>query len=74
MSKFNLFQNQALQKSAPIGSGFNTELISLERLEKDRIDLKQITVEIKAIEKQGIILMGERVHRASDLLKPYKEG
>lgn len=36
--------------------------------------LYQITEEIKAISRQGAILLGERVFRARELLKPYRDG
>ena len=45
-----------------------------ESVEKDIEQLKLITSEIKAIGRQGTILMGERVHRARELLKAYKDG
>jgi hypothetical protein len=45
-----------------------------QQVSEDLISLKQITAEIKAIGKQGTILMGERVHRARELLKPYRDG
>lgn len=45
-----------------------------EQVERDTVELKQITAEIKSIGRQGIVLMGERVHRASEILKPYKDG
>lgn len=41
---------------------------------RDAEQLKLITIEIKAIGKQGTVLMGERVHRAKELLKAYKDG
>lgn len=44
------------------------------QLEADTAELKRITAEIRAIGKQSIILMGERVHRVSELLKPYRDG
>jgi len=45
-----------------------------EQVGKDVEQLKLITSEIKAIGKQGTVLMGERVHKARELLKPYKDG
>lgn len=50
------------------------EDFSVEKVSEDAEILKQITAEIKAIGKQGAILLGERVHRARELLKPYKDG
>jgi len=48
--------------------------ISDEQVGKDADELKIITAEIKAIGKQGIVLMGERVHKAREILKPYRDG
>lgn len=45
-----------------------------ERIKEDTEQLKLITSEIKSIGQQGIALMGERVHRARELLKAYKDG
>lgn len=45
-----------------------------EQIEKDVEQLKLITAEIKAIGRQGTILIGERVHRARELLKSYIDG
>lgn len=36
--------------------------------------LKSITADIKAIGRQGTVLIGERVYKAKELLKPYKDG
>lgn len=57
-----------------LADNFMPGRISEEQVGVDAIELKQITAEIKAIGKQSIILMGERVYRASNLLKPYKDG
>ena len=45
-----------------------------EQVKTDVLQLKRITAEIKSISKQGIVLMGERVHQAMGILKPYKDG
>lgn len=50
------------------------EDLSNEKVTEDAEVLKQITAEIKAIGKQGAILLGERVHRARELLRPYRDG
>lgn len=47
---------------------------SEKEVEADIAELKLLTAEIKAISKQGVILVGERVHQAGELLKPYKDG
>lgn len=53
---------------------FQPDKITEAQAVRDAEQLKLITVEIKAIGKQGTVLMGERVHRAKELLKPYKDG
>jgi hypothetical protein len=44
------------------------------QVEKDLDQLKILTAEIKAIRKQGIVLTGERIQKAKELLKPYRDG
>lgn len=55
-------------------TGFIPDSISEKDFEKNIADLKEITAEIRAIGRQSVILMGERVYRAGELLKPYKDG
>lgn len=43
-------------------------------LERDLLRLRQITKEIKAIHTQSLLLHGERIKQAQELLKAYKEG
>ena len=45
-----------------------------EHLNSDIENLKTLTSEIKAINKQGILLIGERIHKARELLKSYIDG
>lgn len=76
----SIFDTKPLDKSEAekieqlLADNIQADVISFEQLEKDKADLKQITAEIKAIGKQGTILMGERIYRASELLKPYRDG
>jgi hypothetical protein len=44
------------------------------QLLEDARRLKECSAEIKAIGKQWIVLTGERVHRAREILKPYRDG
>ena len=44
------------------------------QVHKDISDLKSITAEIRAIGRQGILLMGERISKARELLKSYHNG
>lgn len=52
----------------------SSEENSAERLKTDIDQIKAITAEIKAIQKQGIVLMGERIEKAKQILKSYKDG
>lgn len=42
-----------------------------EQIRKDTIQIKTITAEVKAIEKQGILLIGERLYKAREILGKY---
>jgi hypothetical protein len=53
--------------------GHEPGLLSEEIISTDIIELKKITKELKAINKQGLILIGERISKARDILKKYKE-
>ena len=37
-------------------------------------NIKNITIEIKAVQKQGIVLLGERIKKVQKILSSYKEG
>ncbi len=43
-------------------------------LKKDFLELSSLTSEVKAITSQAVILHGERIKKAQELLKAYKEG
>ncbi len=45
-----------------------------EQIKKDSTVLTQLTSELRGIGKQGVFLMGERVLKAREILKPYKGG
>ncbi len=51
------------------------ELASLlhpnEHFERDLAQLTQITAELKSIQKQAVVLIGERISRAREILKSY---
>ncbi len=51
---------------------FRTE--TTEEIDEDLKNLMAITSEVKAITNQAIILHGERIKRASEILKRYREG
>lgn len=45
-----------------------------ERIESDLTELVQITAEVKAINNQAAMLHGERIKKAQEVLKEYREG
>lgn len=53
-------------------NSINGKLTSEEQILNSK-NLKQITSEIKAIGRQGAVLMGERVFKAREILKSYRE-
>lgn len=85
--KFNLFSRQdpiqAFYGVKPLESNeanhiekllvdnFQPGLIKEEEVIEDAENLKNLTSEIKAIKKQGAILIGERIQKARDILKKY---
>lgn len=48
--------------------------LTREEVQTDHITLKDITTQIRAIEKQSTILHGERIHKAQTILKKYRDG
>ncbi len=54
--------------------GAQPENMAAGQIANDISHLQQITAEIKAISKQGAVLVGERVYRAREILKPYRDG
>jgi len=45
-----------------------------DRIESDLAELLQITAEVKAINNQAAMLHGERIKKAQEVLKEYREG
>jgi hypothetical protein len=72
----------SLFKTTPLSEGETFELHKIlyenktpsSDLESDLHSLKSLTQEIKAIQTQAVILHGERIKKAQDLLKSYKDG
>ncbi|MGD2170069.1 MAG: CT583 family protein [Chlamydiota bacterium] len=56
-----------------IVENYQSELTDEGKVEADMIGLKKITKEIKAIGRQSTILLGERIHKAKQLLQNYKD-
>lgn len=51
-----------------------TDATTKEQMLDDARKLKEVSAEIKAIGKQWVVLTGERIHRAREILKPYRDG
>jgi hypothetical protein len=49
-------------------------IVSEEQVAQDLETLKHITAEVKGISKQGVLLIGERIHKAREILKNYGDG
>lgn len=62
-----LIENLLIEGSSP-------ENMSLDQVRKDIDLLKVLTAEIKAIGKQALLLMGERICKAREILKSYHNG
>lgn len=80
-NNFNsVFNTQPLDESESnkieklLAENFIPESIEESQVEQNSTQLKQITAEIKAIGRQGVVLIGERVAIAKNILKPYKDG
>ena len=69
-----LDEKESRQIEKLIVDNFLPGRVSEEQAEKDSVVLKNITAEIKTINKQGIVLIGERIQKARELLTPYRDG
>ena len=59
--------DQILEENSILGK------LSVEEHRANSDTLKKITSEIKAIGRQGTVLMGERIYKAREILKSYRE-
>lgn len=57
-----------------LSQDFKSEGMREEQVGRDIHSLIEITSQIRSIERQSIVLHGERIARARDILKAYKEG
>lgn len=48
--------------------------LSEEDVSQDFVQIKQLTAEIRAIHKQQVVLVGERIYKARTILKNYGDG
>ncbi|MBI5273535.1 MAG: CT583 family protein [Chlamydiales bacterium] len=62
------------QEQSTIENILNEYKTESQNIEVDLKQLKAITSEVKAINNQAIILHGERIKQAQNLLKPYRDG
>jgi len=69
-----LDETESLRIEKLLVDSFVPGTIDEESVAEDLNQLKLITSEIRAIGRQGTVLMGERVHRVKKLLIPYKDG
>ena len=81
VNPFNsIFDTQTLDEKSTqaieqlMHSFITPETEDVELLRKDMFQLKNITVEVKAIEKQGVLLIGERLFRAREILRKWSKG
>ena len=51
-----------------------SDVTNERQLQEDARNLKDVSAQIKAIGKQGTVLIGERVYKAREILKPYRDG
>lgn len=65
-------ENQSLQNL--LVEDFFSGAVAENQIKKDLAELKRLTAEIRAINRQAVLLLGERVYRAREMLKPYKDG
>ena len=71
VQELNEKENRAIEKI--LVDGYEPGFFGEETVEVDTNELKRITKELKAISKQGVILIGERIAKAREILKKYKE-
>lgn len=53
--------------------GFEPGTHSEERIDDDAVEIKRLTKELKAIKRQEMVLIGERIARAREIFKKYKK-
>ncbi|MCF7852234.1 MAG: pGP6-D family virulence protein [Simkaniaceae bacterium] len=53
---------------------FKPGQLSEEDVGRDFVEIRNLTVEIRSIHKQQVVLVGERVYRAREILRKYGDG
>ncbi|GEM_PF-248510 len=81
-SSGNLSSFSGVFRVAPLNEKENEALVSLleqyrnetQEIQEDLFHLSTLTAEVKAINNQAIILHGERIKKAQEILKSYRDG
>lgn len=68
-----LEEREALLIDRLVFDGTGESPLEEEAAQRDLLELKRLTKELKAIKKQELLLIGERVSRARDIFKSYKK-
>jgi len=55
-------------------SKYSMGKVDIDKIELDNIQLTKISEEIRSIQKQEVLLHGERISKAQNVLKNYKKG
>ncbi|MCH9612073.1 MAG: hypothetical protein S4CHLAM102_05560 [Chlamydiia bacterium] len=66
-----LSQEESDRLKGLLQEGAKESGLSAEQFSEDFLKLSQITSQVKSIQKQGTLLIGERVFRAREILKKY---
>jgi len=72
LQKLDSQEEEKLQKL--LESNWSPDSLTKKQVAENLIQLKALTAEIKSISRQGSFLIGERVAKARELLKPYRDG
>jgi hypothetical protein len=66
-------EDNAIQLLLIDESSANVAVVN-DKISNDHKSLVDITTQIRAIERQNVLLHGERIKKAQEILKPYKDG
>lgn len=69
-----LSDEESQQIHRMLDASFTEGQFSPEQVEVDHQNLTEITTQIRAIEKQSVLLHGERIYKAQNILKKYHDG
>jgi hypothetical protein len=74
VQKLDVHEEESIKAILERNRSVGDTQVSKAVLEEDFSQLKTITSEIKSISRQGAFLIGERVLKAREILKPYADG